>query len=71
MIGGKLFATLRGPDLLLKLPSERVTALIAAKEGQPFDAGKDKPMREWVTVGPQSHAKWLSLAQEAMQFGQR
>jgi hypothetical protein len=71
MIHGKLFAVLRGATLLLKLPADRVAELIASKEGGAFDAGKGKPMREWVTIGPHAHAKWLQLAREALQFGQR
>ena len=71
MIHEKLFAVLRGPTLLLKLPADRVAELIASKEGNAFDAGKGKPMREWITIGPHAHAKWLQLAREALQFGQR
>ncbi len=68
MIHGKLFATLRGPALLLKLPASRVASLIACGDGSIFDAGKGRPMREWVTVSAGAHADWLSLAREALQF---
>jgi hypothetical protein len=63
---GKLFATLRGEDLLLKLPAERVAQLIAAGLGAPFDANKGKPMKEWVLA--QMSADWEALSREAAEF---
>ncbi|MDB5444332.1 MAG: TfoX/Sxy family protein [Phenylobacterium sp.] len=66
MRGGKLIATLRGERLLLKLPAARVQALIATGVGAAFDANKGRPMKEWVTVGPE--ADWPGLAREAAAF---
>ncbi|HEX4712632.1 hypothetical protein [Phenylobacterium sp.] len=66
MKDGKLFATLRGDRLLLKLPAARVSALIAAGQGAPFDANKGKPMKEWVLANTDSD--WLALAREAAAF---
>jgi hypothetical protein len=66
MRDGKLFATLRGEELLLKLPAARVAALIASGQGAPFDANKGKPMKEWVLAG--MSADWDVLAREAMGF---
>ena len=68
MRDGKLFATLRGDALLLKLPSERVAELIAAGAGLPFDANKGRPMKEWVTVRAAPAADWVALAHEAARF---
>ncbi len=67
-VGGKLFATLRGETLLLKLPASRVTALIASGEALPFDAGKGKPMREWALALPLTQTAWLDFAREALAF---
>jgi len=66
---GRLFATLRGDHLLLKLPAARVEALIASALAAPFDANKGKPMREWALVGPDGD--WAALAEEALAFAQR
>jgi len=71
MVGGKLFATLRKDELLLKLPAPRVEALIAAGDGTRFDPGHGRPMKEWVTVRPGSGEDWLELAREAMRFLER
>jgi hypothetical protein len=68
MVGGKLFAMPHGEELLLKLPAVRVAALIASGEGGPFDAGRGRPMKEWVTVKPSAAKRWLELAREAMAF---
>jgi TfoX/Sxy family transcriptional regulator of competence genes len=66
-VNGKIFATLVRGSLVLKLPKARVASLIDAGLGGPFDAGKGKPMKEWVTIlgGERS---WLSLAREARLF---
>jgi hypothetical protein len=66
MKDGKLFATLRGDELLLKLPAARVAALIASGQGAPFDANKGRPMKEWVLAG--MTADWDVLAREAAGF---
>jgi hypothetical protein len=65
---GRIFAMARRGGLVLKLPGERVAELVASADGQPFDAGKSRPMREWVVVGPQAGARWLELAREALAF---
>jgi hypothetical protein len=49
---------------VLKLPRERVEALIESGRGEPYDAGRGRPMKEWVTV-PSSQREWVELAREA------
>lgn len=68
MVHEKLFATLRGSTLLLKLPAVRVAALVTSDKGQAFDAGKGKPMREWVTIPVSESVSWIDLAKEALRF---
>jgi hypothetical protein len=53
---------------VLKLPGARVAELIAGGDGQPFDAGKGRPMKEWVVLDERTARRWLSLAREALRF---
>jgi hypothetical protein len=71
MARGKLFACLtRDQALLLKLPSERVAALIGAGDGRTFEPRPGRVMSEWVVVGADSQADWMALAREALAFAQ-
>ena len=64
----KAFAMLYKGDLVVKLPSERVDALARAGTGKAFEPGMGRVMKEWVALGPQQQAKWVSLAKEARDF---
>jgi hypothetical protein len=64
----KIFVMLVRGRLVLKLPAERIDALIAAGDGIRFDANKGTPMREWFSLDPQSGRAWLPLANEALDF---
>ena len=66
MVGGKLFASAGHGGLLIKVPAERVAELIAQGEGQPFSAGGNRVMREWVVASPATD--WPALAAESMAF---
>lgn len=66
--GGKIFAMLVRGNLVVKLPAERVTALISTGEGVAFDANKGTAMREWFSLGRDSDLGWESLAAEALDF---
>jgi hypothetical protein len=65
---GKIFAMLVRGQLVLKLPADRVDALTQAGEGIRFDANKGTPMREWLSLDPDSGRAWLPLACEALDF---
>jgi hypothetical protein len=65
---GRIFAMVSGSRLVLKLPANRVAELIELGDGVPFDAGKGRPMREWVALTEQSSRRWSTLAAEACQF---
>jgi hypothetical protein len=67
-VGGKFFAFVRGDEIVAKLPAPRVAELIASGEGQPFDAGKGKPLREWVRLVPADAARCSTLMSEARVF---
>jgi hypothetical protein len=65
-VNGSIFAMLVGGGLVVKLPARRVAELIEGGAGRPFDAGKDRPMREWLAVADE--ADWPTLAREALAF---
>lgn len=67
-VGGRIFAMVSHGRLVLKLPRERVAGLIAAGAGASFDAGKGKPLPEWLALGDADDATWRSLAREAAIF---
>jgi len=51
----------------VKLPRARVDTLVAAKQGERFDPGHGRLMKEWVVVEPGA-GDWLALAKEARAF---
>ena len=68
-IGGQIFAMLSNGRLVVKLPRQRVDALVAAGAGERFDPRHDgRLMKEWLALDPTSTAEWLPLAREAMEF---
>jgi hypothetical protein len=64
----KIFVMLVRGRLVLKLPAARVDDLIAAGDGVRFDANKGTPMREWLSLDPESGLPWLPLAREALDY---
>ena len=68
-VNGKIFAmVLSNGCLVVKLPKQRVAALTAAGEGQQFDPGHGRLMKEWLALQQGSAEEWLSPAQEALRF---
>jgi hypothetical protein len=65
---GSIFAMLTRGRLVVKLPRTRVAELIASGAGLAFDAGKGRPMKEWVALDDADDATWLALAEEALAF---
>ncbi len=65
-VDGSIFAMCVQGAVVLKLPRDRVAALVADGVCGPFDSGKGTPMREWATVT--DPARDLELADEALQF---
>ncbi len=64
----KIFVMLVRGRLVLKLPADRVDDLIAAGHGVRFDANKGTPMREWLSLDPESGLAWPPLAREALDY---
>jgi len=66
-VSGKLFALFTQGTLVVKLPKDRVAALVTAKVGKPFDPGHGRLMKEWLAV-TDAGASWIELAREAHRF---
>jgi hypothetical protein len=67
-VNGRIFAMVSHGRLVLKLPYRRVAQLIATGAGGTYDAGKGRPMKEWVSLDPAPQDNWLGLATEALEF---
>ena len=67
-VNGSIFAMVTGGRVVMKLPRDRVEALIGDGTGAPFDSGKGRPMREWVTIVAGDRETTLALAHEALEF---
>ena len=60
-------AEYRTGDLVVKLPADRVTELVAAGEGLSF-APAGKVFKEWVQVPGRDESRWQALLDEALAF---
>jgi hypothetical protein len=66
---GRIFAVLSSrEEFAVKLPRQRIDALVASGAGKRWDAGKSRPLKEWLAVSPGSEQLWLPLAREALTF---
>jgi len=65
---GKIFAMLVQDRLVLKLDRRRVDELVAAGQGERFDPGHGRLMKEWLSVDSASDEVWLQLATESEAF---
>ncbi|HLH75082.1 MAG TPA: TfoX/Sxy family protein [Chloroflexota bacterium] len=68
-VQNRIFAMLVNGRLVVKLPKERIDALVAAGDAERFDPRHDgRVMKEWASVQPTSAEDWLLLAREAREF---
>ncbi len=67
-VHGKVFAMVVKGKLVVKLPKERVEALVASAKGEFFDPGHGRLMKEWVAVATGDKRSWLGLAKEAKRY---
>lgn len=68
---GKFAGFARGDDLVLKLPADRVAELLESGEGEIFDAGRGRPMKEWVVLHPADETELERYLLEAREFVNR
>lgn len=68
-VRGRIFAMLssRG-EFVVKLPRQRVDALVASGDGDRYDPGRGRQMKEWLAVRDTSGQDWQALAEEALKF---
>lgn len=68
-VGGSIFAMLSSQGaFVVKLPRRRVDELTSTGDGDRFDPGHGRLMKEWLALRPGSSLDWVSLAEEAMAF---
>jgi TfoX/Sxy family transcriptional regulator of competence genes len=67
-VRGKIFAMLSRDQLVVKLPEQRVTALVDSGDGQRMVSGGAREMKEWLVLDEGSQQDWLVLAREACNF---
>jgi uncharacterized protein YndB with AHSA1/START domain len=68
---GKIFAMLSRDQLVVKLPEQRVIALVTSGHGQRMISGGSREMKEWLVVDSGSRLDWIGLAREACEFVKR
>ena len=65
----KIFAMLVNGDLVVKLPRERVDAIVSSGAAKRFDPRRDgRVMKEWATVSVDRRREWKKLVDEALEF---
>ena len=67
----KMFAMFNKGRFIVKLPKERVAALLDSKEGQPYDPGTGTIMKEWIIIPEQHSDKWIDYTQEAKTYAEK
>jgi len=64
-VGGKMFAFLREDRLIVKLPGDRASGLIATTGAVPHESG-GRLMKEWVSLPlPEDTEEWRTVLAEA------
>jgi hypothetical protein len=68
-VGGKIFAMVRGGDLVVKLPKDQVDRLVESGIGVRFAARRDgRAMREWISIAVGYRDQWEPLTRQALEF---
>jgi hypothetical protein len=55
-------------QFVVKLPAERVDALVMAGTGARFEPSHGQPMSQWFVAGASLEESWLPLAEESLSF---
>ena len=66
-VNGKIFAMFSQGKFVAKLPRDRVAELVRLGQGEYFDPGHGRLMKEWIAVEGAGKS-WAGLAREAHRF---
>ena len=66
-VRGKIFAMVVRGRLVVKLPSDRVDALVASGAARRFEPGPGRRMKEWADMSGEAPA-WAGLVREAFRY---
>jgi len=70
-VNGKIFAMMSSKgNFVVKLSKKRVDDLVSSGQGECFDPGHGRLMREWIALEAGS-PRWVELAREAYEFVER
>ncbi|MCP4761258.1 MAG: hypothetical protein GY870_05720 [archaeon] len=64
----KMFIMFYKGDLVIKLSPERVQQLIKSGDGQPFDPGTGKPMKDRLLILKSKKNLWIALSEESKEY---
>ena len=67
-LGGKMFVMFYKGDLVAKLAPERVAELVDAGDGEPFDPGTGKPMKDRVLIPASKQGTWVAMCEESAEY---
>jgi hypothetical protein len=68
-VNGRIFVMLSSAgEFVVKLPRTRVDELVATGDGERFDPGHGRVMKEWLALHDDSKQVWAALATEALDF---
>lgn len=67
-LGKKMFVMFYKGDILVKLPPERISELVASGDGQAFDPGTGTPMPDRVLIPASRRDLWIPLCEESRQY---
>jgi TfoX/Sxy family transcriptional regulator of competence genes len=65
-VDGKVFAMLVKGKLVVKMSKDRVNETVNRCEGNYFDPGHGKLMKQWLSINTDHEHLWPKLAREAM-----
>ena len=66
--GKKLIVMFMKGEIIVKLPANRVSEIITSGEGEAYDPGTGKPMKNWVLIPETRKDLWIKYCEEAKNY---